>query len=171
MRVWGRRLTEHQDDRALLEGYRAIQIIFFAIIGSLVMYSVVGLVLVPSLAETKPDFPLEPLLFALTAMSAFLTIGAWYLRKVLLGRDLPENPSAEKNVEVSGVEYAVQTYRKTIVIMAAMAESIGIFGLVLLLLGARQGVFFTFLGLSLLVMLMLGPKFSELKALADRYSS
>lgn len=159
-------MLDRSEERELLDGYRAIQVIFFAILGSLAMYLVVGLVLAGSVRPVGDGFPVETMVFALSVMGAGLTLAAWAIRKFMLNRGLGQPNDTEPGTVVS-LGQAIQTYRNAIIVVAAMAECIGIFGLVLLILGARQSIFFTFLGLSAMVMWLMGPRFSELKTLAE----
>jgi hypothetical protein len=74
----------------------------------------------------------------------------------------------ESNIPSSQIPVVIQ-YSNFIIISCALAESIGIYGLILYFLGANITTLYLFLGASALVMVYHHPKKDELVNLATEY--
>ena len=88
-----------------------------------------------------------------------------FLRKLMLPK-VPESYRAEMQLESSKADpvRAVALYTRAMIITLALAESIGIYGLVLFFIGDSSEVLYMFMAVSAALMIYYRPKRDELEA-------
>lgn len=155
---------------SLDKGWTTILIIWAAMLFSLLVYAVVGYVVKENaVMGMNEEFPLDILRNILFGIS-LLTIGAiWYLRKLLLQKLFSPNTTGTSfsaaSGSVTGQHPVVQRYLVVILVSTAMAESIGIYGLLLCLLGGQMMDLIILIMLSAFAMLIFRPRKDELESL------
>ena len=132
----------------LNQEYKINIFIWLAMVVSLFAYS--GMVFaIP--AET--DVPLEPVvMYALGFVGLNMFVVAIVMRKLLVKK-------------AAGAENPYEKYRIAIVVGLALAESIGLFGVVLHFMGASLGIVFAFFLASIICMLLIRPNQTEMSGL------
>ncbi len=123
---------------------KVLKILWVAMLMSVGTYAFVGVVLSQKKIEVNPMLP--TLLYGFGAVGAILTVV--HLNVLFRFREK--------------MAYFIFT-----LIRLVMAESIGVFGLVLLLMGATQTVFFGFLGWAILLILLSFPAADKAKPFAN----
>jgi hypothetical protein len=139
--------------------------IWFALFASLLLY----VMIVPMLfATTRISFSQETYRTLRLALfgCAFLTLVlVWFLRKYLLAAPQGKKPAK------SNQHPAVARYLSVMLVATGMSEAIGIYGLVLYMLGKNSQDLYLLTLLSAAAMILYFPKREELLTLADRFSA
>lgn len=144
-------------------------IIWMAMIGSLVMYVVICHLLGDEIGRNvNPDFPIDSIgkiLYLVAAVTLFI---AFHLRKFMLsGRiKIPGITHTGSGVITSKQPPHIAKYTIAMIISLALSESIGIYGLILFLLGDGFNNLYTFIGVSAIAMYFFRPKGYEIEMLA-----
>ncbi len=150
----------------LEKGWKTVFIIWLAMLASLCVYLILCDLLEAQLQVTVDDsFPIDSIKYALYGVSLATLIGVYYLRNYLLN-----NPGLPLNVNpTSQVQHpAVARYSIIIVIVSALLESIGIYGLVLFLLSKDTAALYQLIAVSAAGLIYFRPRKEELLFLADR---
>ena len=103
------------------------------------------------------DIPLGIMRTALLGIGAITLIGAHFLRKRII-KGVDSDPMALKPQVPPDVSDFVKRYTMAMIISLALAESVGIYGLVLFFLGDDFSTLFTFVGISAAAMFVFRPK-------------
>jgi F0F1-type ATP synthase membrane subunit c/vacuolar-type H+-ATPase subunit K len=165
-------MLEAQERETINKGMFTLWVIWAAMLGSLLIYILVchqlGEEMRGGFAESGFSFTFfRNILYGVVAVELIMI---YYLRKFMLkGRpaaakaDMPGRSSNLKQPPFVGLYTSIE------IISLAIADSIGIYGLVLFLLGGDFRVLYTFIVISALAMVFFRPKKEELERLAMAY--
>lgn len=135
-----------------------LKIMWRSMLGSLGIYAAISLFVKPLLG---PDSGLRlPLTGALAVVALAIVAGTIVVRRVALAQ-----PLSRGEIDLSTAEGAARLSAVS-VILWALSESIGIFGLVLFVLFGEAAVFYAFLAASAALLLMHAPRASAPEAAA-----
>jgi len=144
-------------------------IIWAAMLGSLAMYVIIAHLMGDEIGRNaNPDFPVEMMRRILYLVSAIELLIAYYLRKFMLSgriKGLGMTPTGAGAINSKQPPYLAK-YSITMIISLALSESIGIYGLLLFLLGDNFNTLYTFIGVSAIAMYFFRPKRYEIEMLA-----
>jgi hypothetical protein len=147
-------------------------ILWGAIFGSLFIYLFVCHQFGDGIRRSaSPNMPLDLMRNVLYGVSILTLIGTRFLRKFMLaGRSDGSGPMSLKPASPSNQSSLIGKYAVAMMVSLALSESIGIYGLVLFLLGDDFRILYIFIGISALAMFLYRPKREELETLAMRDS-
>jgi len=149
-------------EQELDKGISILKVIWTALAVSLVMYVAV----IPLFLRDSPiDFPAEayPDLRMFMYGLAFATVVlSWFVRRLLLAAKLQAKPRQSRQHPV------LQRYTTAMIVALAMSEAIGIYGLILYLLGKNQTDLYLLTALSAAAMTLYFPRKEEVSSLAIR---
>ncbi|WP_028317964.1 hypothetical protein [Desulfobulbus elongatus] len=146
------------------KGMVMLKTIWFALAGSLVMYVIaVPLFLADSAARFSPEIYGE-LRVLLYAVAAATLAASWLVRRLLLGARIPPKPTRSQQHPV------IQRYTTAMLIALAMTEAIGIYGLLLFLLGGNRTDLLLLSALAAAAMTLYFPRKNELISLAEKFN-
>jgi len=166
-------MSEAQERDALDKGMQKLWVIWAAMFSSLLIYILVCHQLGEEMRGdfVESGFPFTLFKNILYGMVAVELIMIYYLRKFMLkGRPSAEKADNPGRLSTLNQPPFVGQYTAIIIISLAIADSIGIYGLVLFLLGGDFKVLYTFIVISALTMVFFRPKREELKQLAMVYT-
>jgi len=152
-------ITDEELDKELLR----LKVIWFGMLGSLVIYLFVGLQIGAKLQvsmDRSTFVILKTVLFLFTFVIIAITR---YIRKFILSGK-SQYGQASQNFQ----PLTLQKYTTTIIVAWALLESIGIFGLVLFLLGKNPTDLYLLIMISAAAMLWYRPKKDELISLVRK---
>jgi F0F1-type ATP synthase membrane subunit c/vacuolar-type H+-ATPase subunit K len=151
-------IAERDADRALA----VLKIIWMALLGSLALYVVVGRLVAPGLNPELNAEALRVLRIALYALGFVTLIAAGTVRRLILGARGPSAgpPQADSS-------FLPQKYSSAVIASLAMSESVGIYGLVLFLLGKNPMDLYLPVGISAAAMFYFRPSRDELLGLGQ----
>jgi len=161
-------MSDVVNQEAIEKGLRTLWIIWTVMLAALFVYAFICLQLGHKIQQAaNPTFPLpllKNILFGITVATLLLT---HFLRNYLLRNQFG---SISKNVSPS-VSPATNSsllpkYASAVIVSLALCESIGIYGLVLFMLGDDFQTLLTFIGIAAIGMLYYRPKREEMEALA-----
>jgi hypothetical protein len=156
-------------EKELIEkGLRILWIVWLAMFGSLLIYVFVchqwGEYMRPT---GHPDFPLGLLKNILYIVALVTIVLTHFIRKFMLaGRSGGSEARPSKTGMSSGAPSFVVRYTAALIASLALSESIGIYGLVLFLLGDNFQTLYIFISVSAAAMFFYRPKREELESLA-----
>jgi F0F1-type ATP synthase membrane subunit c/vacuolar-type H+-ATPase subunit K len=164
-------MLEEQEREAIQKGMQTIWLIWAAIVGTLFIYIFIchflgGAVRSSEFSESSAQL-LRNIFYG---VAAFTLIPSFYLRKIFL-KVRPRTNDTNIITRTSHVHQPpfVGQYTVAVITSLAMAESIGIYGLILFLLGESFQTLYTFIVVSALAMFFYRPKKEELERLAIAY--
>ena len=136
------------------KGWRALVFIWIAFLATLIIYFAVAFVLKDKVHPFIENFfLLRGALYLISGVSLFL---AWYVRKVIIAKNLGKNPAG-------GVSHpAIAAYTTAVAVSLAMSESVGVYGLVLRLFGGSVLDLYSLMFLSAAAMVYYRPQKEEL---------
>ncbi len=152
-------ITDEELGKELLK----LKVIWFAMLGSLVIYLIVGLQIGTNIQASmdKSTFGvLKTLLYLFTLVIIVMT--RYIKRFILSGKDQFGQPIQNPQ------PLTLQKYTTVMIVAWALLECIGIFGLVLFLLGKNRTDLYLLLIVSAVAMLWYRPKKDELISLARK---
>jgi hypothetical protein len=151
-------IAEQEVDRVMA----VLKIIWMALLGSLALYLVVGRMAAPGLAFPVGDEALRMLRIALYALGSVTLLAAGYVRRLILAAGgSAASPDQNRRAPLP------QRYSSAVVASLAMSESVGIYGLVLFLLGKSEMDLFLPVGISAAAMFYFRPRKEELLNLSQ----
>ncbi len=162
-------MEDNTNQHQLNNGFRVLQVIWGVLFFSLAVYVLVCKMIEDQNISTVsiPDFPLDTFKFALYGVSFITLLIANFLKKNML------NPNrkmkwlqAQQNASVHNQHPAVGRYSVAIIILAALSESIGIYGVVLFLISKNSLILYQFITISAAAMIYFRPRKEELFQLA-----
>jgi hypothetical protein len=146
-------------------------IIWAAMLASLVIYIVICNLMGDQIRRPMgPDFPLTLFRNILFGLGIAALITTHFIRKFILGKPsggpgpAPESPPPPQDPDTLYAKYTT-----VMVISLALCESVGIFGLVLFLLGDSFRTMYTFMVISAAGMVYYRPKREEIEALSRKF--
>lgn len=146
-------LTEQEIER----GMATLRIIWLAMLVFLVGYGFAGRIAALGMASTMSKEVFAMLRTALYALAFATLIASRFIKKMILaGKGKAGDPTQPQPSSV------MQRYTSAVLASLAMSESVGLYGLVLFLLGKDAGDLYLLLGISALAMVYHRPKREEL---------
>ncbi len=145
------------DEKELNRVMMTVTVIWIVMLASLAAYLVVGLLAAPQVTAVMSGESIAVLRKALYAIGLVTLLAVGYVRRLIwTGGSRP-----------GGMEPALspalpQKYAAAVIASLAMCESVGIYGLVLYLLGKSATDLFLLLGISAVAMIHYRPKKEEL---------
>lgn len=139
-----------------------LKIIWMALLGSLAVYLIAGRFIAPEFASPVSGETFAILRIALYVLGCVTLIATGYVRKLILAATGPSAGPAQ-----DGQPSALQKYSSAVIASLAMSESIGIYGLILFLLGKNSTDLYLLVGISAAAMFHFRPRQDELLNLAQ----
>jgi len=157
-------ITDEEPSKGLL----TLKVIWSGMLGSLVTYLILGLVIVTNLKIPMDESTYAVLKPALYILAVVVLITTRYVTKHILSwrgqlRRATLQHSALRNFH----HPALQKYAMAMILAWAMSESIGVFGLVLFLLGRNSMDLYLLILISAAAMLIYRPRKDELMSLVQ----
>jgi hypothetical protein len=146
----------------LEKGMSMLKMIWCALVASLLIYIFIAPIL---LDASQVHFPVETyatLRMALYGVALMTLVATWFVRRIILtANSAPQQTKSQQHP-------AIQRYITAMIIALAMSEAIGIYGLILFLLGNSQADLYLLTALSAAAMTLYFPKREEVIRLAER---
>jgi hypothetical protein len=164
-------MLEVQEKEATNKGMLTLWIIWAAMLGSLLIYIVICHQLGVGFKSAEgSDLPLGLLRSILFGMGAVALLIAYFMRRSMLSArtGFSKSKPGERMVGWNAPPFLAK-YATAVIISLALSESIGIYGLILFLLGESFQTLYTFIVVSALAMVFYRPKREELERLAVAY--
>jgi hypothetical protein len=164
-------MVEAQEKTAIDKGMKTLWLIWAAMLGNLLIFIFVCRQLGEGFRGTGgSDVPVGLLRSIFFVLAAAELIMSYYLRRFWL-KTRPEAARAAmgRRTAILNRPFFVVQYTTVVVISLALAESIGIYGLVLFLLGGGFKTLYIFIAVSALAMVFYRPKREEMERLAMAY--
>jgi F0F1-type ATP synthase membrane subunit c/vacuolar-type H+-ATPase subunit K len=164
-------MLETQEQEAINKGMQMLWFIWAAMLGSLLIYIFVCHLLGEGFGHVERSaVPIELLKKIFYGVVAVSLIASYYLRRLMLkGRSSAVGVTIARGLFTLNKPPFVGQYSTAVIISLALSESIGIYGLVLFLLGGGFKTLYTFIVVSALAMVFFRPKREELERLAVAY--
>lgn len=147
---------------------QSLRIIWAAMFGTLFIYVLICHLLLAEIRPPEiPNLPLDLIRNILGGIAIFTFILPRFIRKRIVagGPDGP-GPVPLKSPSLSNQSSPLAKYTFATFVSLVLSEFIGIFGLVLFLLGDNFQVLYIFIGISALAMFLYRPKREEIETLA-----
>jgi hypothetical protein len=139
-----------------------LKIIWLALLGSLALYLVVGLMIAPDFASPLSGETFAIIRAALLMLGFVTLIAAKYVRRLILGAGgRGAGPDQDRQASLP------QRYASAVTASLAMSESLGIYGLLLFLLGKNKMDLYLLVGISAAAMYYFRPRKEELLNLSQ----
>ncbi|MDP3047943.1 MAG: hypothetical protein Q8N12_00740 [Thermodesulfovibrionales bacterium] len=152
----------------LNSGMKVIWIIWGAMLASLGIYIIVGHMVIAKIkmAEMSPDV-FSLLRNALYVVAVIELAIIPFMRKIML-KASPKETQSSAGYQIPGIvtHPALGRYTTVTIVSLALAESIAIYGLLLLLIGKDFQSFYVLTAVSAVAMLVYRPKMDEVEKLA-----
>ena len=143
-------------------------IIWAGMLGALVVYVSICLLGGDVIRGSTSSLPLDLIRDILYGIAILTVILTHFLRNfILAGRSGGSEPMSLKPPSPADQSAVVGKYVTAMIVSLALSESIGIYGLVLFLLGADLRTVFIFNGIAALAMFIYRPKREELETLSS----
>jgi len=144
-------------ERETERGMTVLKIIWIAMLASLAAYLVIGHLAAPNVPLSVNAKTFASLRMALYAIGLVTLIAAGYVRRLMLGgiNRFDGSTPAPRSA-------AIQKYTSAVIISLALCESVGIYGLVLFLLGKHTLDLYLLLGISAAAMIYYRPNKEEM---------
>jgi len=148
----------------MAKGRITLWIIWGAMVMSLLIYVLICHLAVKGISETaSPGIPLD----LLRRILYLVAVGTAFLTHVVRRRMLAKNPAENAMKDLSSLAKPfpnpLARYTTVMIVSLAFSESIGVYGLVLFLLGDDFQTLYTFIGISALCMYIYRPRATELE--------
>ena len=155
-------ITEQEMNRTMM----TLKIIWGAILMSLAFYLAAGLLATPSMPSAIGSEAFAALRRILYGLAIAALVAARYIRRLILAGKSRDVGSAQAQPTSP-----MQRYTSAVIVTLALSESVGIFGLVLCLLGKNSSDLYLLLGISAAAMIYYRPRKEELKSLCQDQSN
>lgn len=144
-------------DQEINRGMAPLKIIWWAMLMSLAVYLIAGRMAAPGMKTALGDEAFGTLRSALYALGLATLVASRYVRRLIMSwRGRAVDRLVARPVP------DMQRYSSAVIASLAMSESVGIYGLVLYLLGKDTADFYLLLGLSAAAMVYHRPRREEL---------
>jgi len=163
-------MLEEKDRIILQEGMRTAWIIWAALFVSLGIYLIIAH-LIGERAEfgNVPESITQLLRYVLMGAGAVILFLARFIRKIMLKGGAGITSAMSGAIEqAANTRPVVGRYISALLVSLSLAESVGIFGLVLFFLSKDFQTLYLFVGCSALAMYFYRPKMEELEGLLQR---
>lgn len=131
--------------------FRAVQVLYFAMLASLVGYLVIGLVLGSVRAPGTPASPVHTWVRSLYLLSIGLIVAAYLVKKCMVRPISAGLAPAE-------IKQLLASFRSGHLITYVLCEGIGLLGLLALFLGGSRSQFINLVVVAFALMILLRPK-------------
>jgi hypothetical protein len=149
-------------DQEIESRFKFVKFIWFVMLISLGIYLLVGLQIGDTFPVMMPDETLSTIKTVFYIAACVILIAARQLKKFLLNRKVSVNPSADF------FETAIfQKYLFATAIFWALSESIGVFGLILYLLGKNTNDLYILMLFSAAAIILTPPKKEDVRDLIE----
>ena len=164
-------MMEAHEKAAIDKGMKMLWIIWAPMLISLLIYIFVCHQLGEGFKGTgASNVPINLLRNIFFVVAAADLIVSYYLRRFTLkGRSRVAGVTAARGLFAQKQPAFVSQYFVAVIVTLALSESIGIYGLVLFLLGGGFKILYTFIGISAVAMVFYRPKREEMEKLAMAY--
>jgi len=152
-------------EKDLQRGLTTTKGIWLALFLSLILYVFIAPMLFNSAQVTFSEESYRTLRLALFTCAILTLMLTWFLRKYLL------NAPQGKRTTNSNHHPAVARYISVMMVAMGMSEAIGVYGLVLYVLGKNHQDLYLLTLLSAIAMLLYFPQKEEIITLAERFPS
>lgn len=160
-------MLDEREKKVLRSGHRINMAIWVFMLASLGIYVLVCHLAAEDLRQDMgSDFPLDKLKGMLLVISIAEFVMTRYLRNAMLRAGVPQPGLTSAGVYPDAAFIALRKYTSATVVSMAISESIGIFGLILFMLGEDFRTLYLFILISAISMLYYRPRLAELQALA-----
>jgi len=168
---WRWNMMEAHEKAAIDKGMKMLWIIWAPMLISLLIYIFVCHQLGEGFKGTgASNVPINLLRNIFFVVAAADLIVSYYLRRFTLkGRSRVAGVTAARGLFAQKQPAFVSQYFVAVIVTLALSESIGIYGLVLFLLGGGFKILYTFIGISAVAMVFYRPKREEMEKLAMAY--
>jgi hypothetical protein len=154
-------MLSEMEKKDIEQGFVKIFIIWGALFFSLIIYIGIAIFVGEEIRKGMMNqIPIYLFRNILLCVSAFEIIIIGFLRKTILPKKNLANPESRQTG--LGQSPPISQYMTATIISSAIAESIGIYGLILYFLGASIGNLYLFMVISAAVMIFYRPKKEEL---------
>jgi hypothetical protein len=150
-------------ERDLQRGMTTIKGIWFALFASLILYVFIAPLLFDTARVSFSQESYRALRLSLFACAVLTLIITWFLRKYLLAAPQGKKPTHRNQ------HPAVARYLSVMMVAMGMSEAIGVYGLILYVLGKNNQDLYLLTLLSAGAMALYFPKREEIVALAARF--
>ena len=161
------RMLDPSEEAALSRGMVLLRIIWFSMLATLALYLGAGIYLNGIQKASAAGLPMGILRNVLYVVSFVMFVAAKFARTRMLERGRDAGGAAPVSGQ-SAVKAALGRYMTTTIISLALSESIGIYGLVLFLLGRNLSDLYALVTVAAVAMIYFRPRYEELGALAER---
>ncbi len=153
---------EAKEREELKKGMRTLWIIWAAMLGSLAIYVIVCHVMTDKIKiDMGPDFPFTVFKNILYLIAALELVILHFMRKFML------KVRSSKQIEISASDYKsiLSKYTTALMVSLAIADSIGIYGVILFFIGRDFHGLYLFITISAMAMFIYRPKIEEVEKL------
>lgn len=147
----------------LEKGISVLKIIWTALTMSLIMYVFAVPVLLGEASAVIPDEAYANLRLVMYGAAFATLVASWYLRRFILARKPATTPNRSRQ------HPGLQRYTTAMIVALAMSEAIGLYGLVLYLLGNNQTDLYSLTLLSAAAMTLYFPRKDDVIQLAEKF--
>ena len=154
-------MREMIKDEELKKGLLTLKVIWFAMLGALAIYLLIGLRIAANLQPSMGKSTFSILKTVLYLFTVFILIITNYIRKRILSAK-GQHRQATQSLEHSGL----QRYTTAMIVAWALSECIGILGLVLFFLGKNPTDLYLLILISAAAMLIYHPRKEEVIGLS-----
>jgi hypothetical protein len=152
-------IAEQDFDRVLM----VLNVTWLALLGSLALYLVVGRIVAPDFASPVSGETFAIIRAALLLLGFVTLVAAKYVRRLILGAGgRGAEPDQDRQASLP------QRYAGAVMASMAMSESVGVYGLVLYLLGKNEMDLYLLVGIAAAAMYYFRPRKEELLSLSQR---
>ena len=160
-------MVAETDKGQIEKSFLILRIIWAAMLLTLVIYLVICYQFGNQIRQPSgSQFPLATLRNILYGVAAVTLLLSHFLRRFMLtGSSGSSRPTSRKFPSQSDISPILEKYAIALIVSLALSESIGIYGLVLFLLGDNYQTLYIFIGISAVAMFFYRPKKEELDEL------
>jgi hypothetical protein len=157
--------SEGNGKDVLRKGMHGIWVIWTVMLGSIAIYIIVCHLMAGRIdGNIGSNFPSRSLNYILYIISAVELVFGYWVRKVLLrARSGRQNRIVARGA--SDLTIALEKYKRALILSLSIAESIGIYGVILFFMSRNFQSLYIFVLTSAIVMLIYRPKLKEIKKL------
>ncbi len=149
-------------DQEIDKGLFTLKIIWFAMMMSVVIYLLVGLYFESNLRSSMKKEALDIVRGVFYVIALITLIATRYVRRLFLSEKSHYQQSSQ------GIQHpAIRRYSMAMIVALAMSESIGVYGLVLFLLGKNRMDLFLLILVSVSAIFLYRPKRDEVISLTQ----
>lgn len=162
---------EDQEEKDIKKGMRSIWMIWLGILSSLYIYVKIGHFEQPGMPYlSEANLPLDLIKYIFYGLSIIIFVVTFYIRKDMLSAK--SGKTDEKIIERAAKmnkPAAVMKYTGAVVVSIALAELIGIFGVVFFFISGDLETLYSLIGVSAVTMIYFCPKKKELIAVSNNF--